>query len=178
MGDPSIALGSSLHVPKWSRGGVAHYFAGAKVCIKYFLVDSNMGKKKKKKCDVCFNSDHAMHECPHVFEECLKGKECKYWCMVDLCTKLHKIIKKFHKASSSRKMERAFEKLDAFERDLESAYDYHENREGRRSRSCSSKKRVARLQKACEALREKYEDEFESDSRESDNDDWFIYPQR
>lgn len=83
--------------------------------------------------------------------------------MVDMCTKFHRIINKFHKVNSYEKMERAFEKLDAFEDDLDSAFEYHEDREGRRSRYCSSKKRVARLKKSCEELHERHEDELEGD---------------
>ena len=132
-----------------------------------------MGKNKNKRCKICTKHEHCTKECPYMCEEFQKGDECKYYCMVDLCTKLHKVIKKFHKASSSRKMERAFEKLDAFERDLESAFEYHEDREGRRSKSCSSMKRVAKLQSACEALHEKYEDKFEDDSSDSD-DEWCV----
>lgn len=57
--------------------------------------------------------------------------ECKYWCMVDMCTKFHKIIKRFHKATSYERMKRAFENLDAFEDELEGAFEYHEDHEGR-----------------------------------------------
>ena len=96
--------------------------------------------------------------------------------MAHLSTKLFKIISKFKHASkdgSYDKMERAREKLDAFNDVLDDAYAYCEKQKhmGKKRRSCSNMKRLGRLQSACEALREKYEDELESESSESDDDD-------
>lgn len=90
-----------------------------------------------------------------------------------MCESLHKIIKKLCKASYFDELEKAREKLDRFQDFLESAYEWHDDHKRRRSRSCSSKKRVARLERACEALHEKYEDELEGDSSESD-DEWCV----
>ena len=132
-----------------------------------------MGKKKKKKCAICLEHDHVTCECAFICEDCPMGDACKKFCIFDLCTKFHKIIKRFHKASSYERMERAFEKLDDFEVLLEDAYEYHKVHKGRRCRSCSSKKKVKMLEKACEKLRYRYEDKFESDS---DDDYCFIYP--
>lgn len=113
-----------------------------------------MAKKKKKKCAICLKHDHCMDECAFIFrdcsKDCSKGDECKYWCMVDLCTNFHKLINKFHKPNLYEIMEREFVKLDAFEDDLDSAFEYHEDPEWRRRRrSCSSMKRVEKLQEAC-----------------------------
>ena len=72
-------------------------------------------------------------------------------------------------------MERAREKLDAFEEMLDDAYAYHEKPQRKKKRTCSSKKRIARLQSACEVLHEKYEDEFESESSDDEEEEW-IYP--
>lgn len=98
-----------------------------------------MGKKKKKKCAIFLKHDHVTCECAFICGDCPKGDDCKKFCMFDLCTKLNKIIKRFHKASSYERMERAFEKFDDFEVLLESAYEYHKEHKGRRCRSCSSK---------------------------------------
>ena len=117
-------------------------------------------KKKKKKCEICLEHDHKTNECVYVCEDCPKGDECKYWCMVDLCTTFQKIIKRFHNASSYEKMERAREKLEEFEDLLEEVYEWHDDRKGKRHKSCSSKMMVSMLDKACDRLREKFEDEF------------------
>ena len=131
-----------------------------------------MAKKKKKGCAICRKPDHITDECPYISEECCMGDDCKKFCMVHMCTKLHRIIKKFYTASSYEKVKRVFEKLEDFEDVLESAYEYHECHMGCRCRSCSSKKRVKMLIKSCTKLREKYEDKFESDD---DDDDWLVH---
>ena len=62
-------------------------------------------------------------------ELCTKGDACTKFCIVDLSKQLHKIISKFKHASkhgSYDKMERAREKLDAFEERLDDACAYHE----------------------------------------------------
>ena len=134
-----------------------------------------MGKKKKKKCHICMKHSHGTIECPYMCEPCTKGDQCTKFCMVDLSTKLYKIISKLKHATkngSYGKMERVKEKLDSFEERLDDACEYHEMHKGRKKKTCSSKKRIARLQEACDALREKYEDEFESNSSEDEDDEW------
>ena len=135
-----------------------------------------MGLKKTKRiCGICLNHDHCKNDCPHLCEPCSKEDVCKKFCMVDLSTKLHKLISKFKHVSrsgSNENMKRAFEKLEYFEDVIESTCAYHEGHMGRRCQSCSSKKRVKMLMKSCTKLREKYEDEFES----SDDDDWWDVP--
>ena len=131
-----------------------------------------MGKKKRKKCCICLKREHGTDDCPYMSEECCMGDDCKKFCMVALCTKFHKIIIKFHKASTCEKMKRYKKKLEEFGEVPEDAFEYHEGHKGNRCKSCSSKKRVRMLEKACEKLREKYEDEFESSD---DDDDYFSY---
>ena len=111
---------------------------------------------------------HGEEDCPCVVHECPQGDVCRRWCMVDLCTKLHKIGCKLHEASSCKKMERALEKLDDFKDDLESAYKWLDDHEGKRRKSCSSRKKVWMLLKACERLRDAYEDEFKGESSDDD----------
>ena len=135
-------------------------------------------KKKKKKCDVCLSREHVVHECQHVFEECPKGKACKYHYMSELCMKFQKINKKSHKISHYESMEHVMEKLDAFERELEDACEYLDDHKGRRRRSCSTKKGMRMLQKACAHLREKCEEKFESEESSDDEDEEWCYPVR
>lgn len=105
----------------------------------------------------------------HMFVKCPKGDACQYWCFVEMCTKLHKIISKIHNASSFSQMERSLEKLDKFEEILEKAYAWVEDHEGKKLKSCSSLKKVSKLQKAGTKLRETYESESE-DSDSSDEE--------
>ncbi|KAI5054262.1 hypothetical protein GOP47_0030844 [Adiantum capillus-veneris] len=69
-------------------------------------------------------------------------------------------------------MERTLEKLDDFEDDLENAYEWPDDHKGDRRKSCSSRKKVFKLKKACEKLRDAYENEFEGDSSADDDDGW------
>ena len=70
------------------------------------------------------------------------------------------------------------EKLDAFERELEDACEYLDDHKGRRHRSCSTKKGMRMLQKACAHLREKCEEKFESEESSDDEDEEWCYPVR
>lgn len=115
---------------------------------------------------------HEVDDCPCIVDECSKGDTCRKWCMVDLCTKFHKIICKVHKASDWEEMKNALGKLDDFEDDLENAYEWLDNHKGDKQKSCSSRKKIGKLQKVCERLRDAYEDEFYGES--SDDDDIWI----
>ena len=80
--------------------------------------------KNKKKCEVCMSQKHEVENCPFMVDNGSKGDACRKWCMVDLCTKLHKISLKMHEESSYEKIIRALEKLVHFESDLENAYEW------------------------------------------------------
>ncbi|MCO5569012.1 hypothetical protein L7F22_022718 [Adiantum nelumboides] len=67
-------------------------------------------------------------------------------------------------------MEGAFEKLNDFEDDLHNAFEWLENHKGERRKSCSSRKKVCILQKACERLRDAYENELKRESSGGDDD--------
>ena len=150
--------------------------AGAKACYEYFLSDSMGSKKKRKKCEICMKHDHDACECTYICKPCQKDNACAYWCMMELCMDFYKIIKKSHRASSYDSMERVLEKLNAFERLLEGAWDFLEGYEGRRVKSCSTKKGIRRLQKSCLHLKEKCEEKFESDESSDDEGEEWSYP--
>ena len=118
------------------------------------------GKKKKKKCEICMSRKHEVDDCPCAIDECSKGDTCRKWCMFDLCMKFQKIIRKVHKASVWEEMKNALGRLADFEDDLENAYEWLDNHKGDRQKSCSSRKSIGKLQKACEKLRDASEDEF------------------
>ncbi|MCO5603693.1 hypothetical protein L7F22_057844 [Adiantum nelumboides] len=65
-------------------------------------------------------------------------------------------------------MEGDFQKLCDFEDDLENAFEWLEDHKGERRKSCSSRKKVCFLQKACERLRDAYEDDFKMESSDDD----------
>ncbi|MCO5580718.1 hypothetical protein L7F22_034588 [Adiantum nelumboides] len=69
-------------------------------------------------------------------------------------------------------MENALDKLDDLEYELEKAYEWLDDHKGDKRKSCSSRKKVCMLQKACERLRDAYEDEFEEESSDEDDDGW------
>ncbi|MCO5552875.1 hypothetical protein L7F22_006394 [Adiantum nelumboides] len=69
-------------------------------------------------------------------------------------------------------MENALDKLDDLEYELEKAYEWLDDRKRDKRKSCSSRKKVCMLQKACERLRDAYEDEFEEESSDEDDDGW------
>ena len=133
-------------------------------------------KKKKKKCELCQKHDHVMGDCPDFFEHCTKGDVCKYFCMADLCTKFLKLMKRLHKASSREKLHVAKEKLDDLECLLDDALEYLSEHKGRKLKSCSTKKGMRCLQKACTYLEEKYEDRFDLDESSSDDEEEWSYP--
>ncbi|MCO5551246.1 hypothetical protein L7F22_004745 [Adiantum nelumboides] len=134
-----------------------------------------MGKnKKKKRCAICLKHDHVMGECPDFCEACTKGDVCKYFCMADLCTKFLKVVKRLLKASSREKMHVAKEKLDDLKCLLEDALEYLSEHKSRKVKSCSTRKGIRCLQKACEYLEEKYEKS--SDWDESSDDEEWSYP--
>ncbi|MCO5576831.1 hypothetical protein L7F22_030651 [Adiantum nelumboides] len=66
----------------------------------------------------------------------------------------------------------AWDKLEDFEDDSERAYEWLTNHKGKRRTSCSSRKEVRKLQKACDRLRDAYVAEFEDES--SDDDDGWV----
>ncbi|MCO5570992.1 hypothetical protein L7F22_024723 [Adiantum nelumboides] len=69
-------------------------------------------------------------------------------------------------------MENALDKLDDLKYELEKAYEWLDDHKGDKRKSCSSRKKVCMLQKACERLRDAYEDEFEEESSDEDDDGW------
>ncbi|MCO5584119.1 hypothetical protein L7F22_038042, partial [Adiantum nelumboides] len=69
-------------------------------------------------------------------------------------------------------MKNALQRLADFEDDLENAYEWLDTHKEDRKKSCSSRKSIGQLQKACEKLRDTFEDEFEGES--SDDDDIWI----
>ncbi|MCO5571363.1 hypothetical protein L7F22_025101 [Adiantum nelumboides] len=69
-------------------------------------------------------------------------------------------------------MENALDKLDDLEYELEKAYEWLDDHKGDKRKSCSSRKKICMLQKACERLRDAYEDEFEEESSDEDDDGW------
>ncbi|MCO5567102.1 hypothetical protein L7F22_020787 [Adiantum nelumboides] len=69
-------------------------------------------------------------------------------------------------------MENALDKLDDLEYELEKAYECLDDHKGDKRKSCSSRKKVCMLQKACERSRDAYEDEFEEESSDEDDDGW------
>ncbi|MCO5572868.1 hypothetical protein L7F22_026627 [Adiantum nelumboides] len=107
-----------------------------------------------------------------MVDECSKGESCKKWCMVRMGKKLQKVVQKLHKASCFEEMENALDKLDDLEYELEKAYEWLDDHKGDKRKSCSSRKKVCMLQKACERLRDAYEDEFEEESSDEDDDGW------
>ncbi|MCO5578878.1 hypothetical protein L7F22_032725 [Adiantum nelumboides] len=123
------------------------------------------GKKKKKKCKICMSRKHEADDCPCAVS---KGDACRKWCMVDLCTKFHRIIRKVQKASDLEEMKNALQRLFDFEDDLENAYEWLDTHKGDKKKSCSIKKSIGQLQKACEKLREISEDWFEGVSSDDD----------
>ncbi|MCO5547904.1 hypothetical protein L7F22_001358 [Adiantum nelumboides] len=112
-----------------------------------------------------------VEDCPCAVDECSEGDACTKWCMVDLCSKLRKFSRRMHKASADG-TQVAWDKLEDFEDDLERAYEWLNNHKGKRRTSCSSRKEVRKLQKACERLRDAYVAEFEDES--SDDDDGWV----
>ena len=133
------------------------------------------GKKQKKKCEVCMSWKHDEDDCPCVVDDCSMDNACRKWCMFDLCTKIQKISCKLHDASSYEKMQRALEKLDDFEEDLDNAYAYLDDHTGHRRKSCSSRKKVCILQEACERFRDAYKDAFKESSSDDDDDEGWLY---
>ncbi|MCO5572685.1 hypothetical protein L7F22_026443 [Adiantum nelumboides] len=127
-------------------------------------------KKKRKKCKVCMSQKHEVEDCPCAVDECSEGDACRKWCMVDLCSKLKKFSRRMHKASVDG-THVAWDKLEDFEDDLERAYEWLTNHKGKRRTSCSSRKEVKNLQKACDRLRDAYAAEFE-DELSDDDDGW------
>ncbi|MCO5557576.1 hypothetical protein L7F22_011142 [Adiantum nelumboides] len=69
-------------------------------------------------------------------------------------------------------MENALDKLDDLEYELEKAYEWLDDHKGDKRKSCSTRKKICMLQKACERLRDAYEDEFEEESSDEDDDGW------
>ncbi|MCO5596351.1 hypothetical protein L7F22_050412 [Adiantum nelumboides] len=69
-------------------------------------------------------------------------------------------------------MENTLDKLDDLEYELEKAYEWLDDHKGDKRKSCSSRKKICMLQKACERLRDAYEDEFEEESSDEDDDGW------
>ncbi|MCO5602294.1 hypothetical protein L7F22_056423 [Adiantum nelumboides] len=86
------------------------------------------------------------------------------------------VVKRCHKASSRGKFWVAEEKLDDLECLLEDALEYTYEYKGRILKSCSTKKGVRCLQKACLHLREKFEEEFGFDESSDDEDEEWSYP--
>ncbi|MCO5581297.1 hypothetical protein L7F22_035176 [Adiantum nelumboides] len=111
-----------------------------------------------------------------MVDECSKGDACKYFCMADLCTKFLQDVKRCHKASSRGKFWVVEEKLDDLECLLEDALEYTYEYKGRRMKSCSTKKGIRCLQKACLHLRDKFEEEFGFDESNDDEDEEWSYP--
>ncbi|MCO5599747.1 hypothetical protein L7F22_053854 [Adiantum nelumboides] len=66
----------------------------------------------------------------------------------------------------------AWDKLEDFEDDLETAYEWLTNHNRKRRTSCCSRKEVRKLQEACDRLRDAYVAEFEDES--SDDDDGWV----
>ncbi|MCO5596666.1 hypothetical protein L7F22_050734 [Adiantum nelumboides] len=71
-----------------------------------------------------------------------------------------------------KKCKVAWDKLEDSEDDLERAYEWLTNHNGKRRTSCSSRKEVRKLQEACDRLRDAYVAEFEDES--SDDDDRWV----
>ncbi|MCO5570881.1 hypothetical protein L7F22_024610 [Adiantum nelumboides] len=113
---------------------------------------------------------HEADDCPCSVNS--MGDACRKWCVVDLYTKFHRIIRKVHKASDLGEMKNALQRLIDFEDDLENANEWLDTHKGDKRKSCSSRKSIGRLQKACKKLRETYKDQFEGES--SDDDDIWI----
>ena len=74
-----------------------------------------------------------------------------------------------HKASTCKEINNALGRLADFEDDLENAYEWLENHKGDKQKSCSNRKSIGKLQKACEKLRDAFEDEFNGESSEDDD---------
>ncbi|MCO5570343.1 hypothetical protein L7F22_024062 [Adiantum nelumboides] len=89
-----------------------------------------------------------------------------------LCSKLQKLSRKTHKASVDG-TQVAWDKLEDFEDDLQRAYEWLTGHKRKRRTSCSSRKEVRKLQKACERLRDAYAAAFEDEL--SDDDDGWVY---
>ncbi|MCO5578212.1 hypothetical protein L7F22_032050 [Adiantum nelumboides] len=66
----------------------------------------------------------------------------------------------------------AQEELDDFSYLLDKAKEWHEDREGKRRKSCSNVHRIQMLQEAIESLTEKYEDQFQEEDKS--DDEWGI----
>jgi len=92
--------------------------------------------------------------------------------MVNLAGELHGIIKAFRKATNSKKLNKAWDKLTYFSDDLENAHEWHEDHEGSKCKSCSSLRKIRKLQKIVEKLQQKYEGESESNK---ESDEGFVY---
>ena len=88
-----------------------------------------------------------------------------------MCKKLQKVVQKLNKPSYFEEMESALDKLDDLAYELEKAYEWLDDHKGDRRNSCSSRKKIGNLQKACERLRDAYEDEFEEESSSNEDDD-------
>ncbi|MCO5559113.1 hypothetical protein L7F22_012705 [Adiantum nelumboides] len=69
-------------------------------------------------------------------------------------------------------MKNALQRLTDFEDDLDYACEWLDTHKGDKQKSCSSRKSIGQLQKACEKLRETSEDQFKRES--SDDDDIWI----
>lgn len=106
--------------------------------------------------------------CTCMVDECSKGEKCKKWCMVRLCRKVQKVVKSLRKASCFEEMESALDKLDGLENELESAYEWCDHHKGESRKSCANRKKVSCLQKACEKLRDVFEEVFELSEDEDD----------
>ena len=132
------------------------------------------GKKKKTKCGVCMSRKHDEDDCPCVVDDCSMDDACRKWCMVVLCTNFQKVSCKLHDASSYEKMQRALEKLYDFEEDLDNAYEWLDDHTRDQKNSCSSRKKVCILQKACERFRDTYKDVFKESSNDDDDDEGWL----
>ncbi|MCO5572321.1 hypothetical protein L7F22_026074 [Adiantum nelumboides] len=78
----------------------------------------------------------------------------------------------FQDASDYEELHDAQEDLDDFSNLLNKAKDWHEGREGKRRKSCSSMRRIQMLQELIERLMEKYEDQFQEEDKS--DDEWGI----
>ncbi|MCO5613390.1 hypothetical protein L7F22_067666 [Adiantum nelumboides] len=71
-------------------------------------------------------------------------------------------------ASNYEELRDAQEDLDDLSNLLDKAEDWHEGREGKRRKLCSSVRRIQMLQEAIESLTEKYEDQFQEEDKSDD----------
>ncbi|MCO5577532.1 hypothetical protein L7F22_031363 [Adiantum nelumboides] len=110
---------------------------------------------------------HQVDDCPCAIDECSMGNARKSG--VWLINAQSSIICKVHKALEWGETKNALQTLADFEDDLENAFEWLDNHRGDMQKSCSSRKSIKRLQKACEKLRDTFEDEFEGGL--SDDDD-------